>query len=260
MWLQIRTQASGQSRREHTPGAEAVEGYDDPIRAWSARTWTTTTDWAHTHNTEFAQAVSSLSLTHTHTHTHTHSLSLTHTHTLSLSHTHTHTHTLSLSHTHTHTHTFSLSHTHTLSLSLCPGDSRTASWLRPGQRRSGGCKTHTRGQKHTHWWSQKREERGALPDVQIERLEGLAAGRLLDVSGASASEENTSAGLRLNVLQVRAGRPLHTLPHVTGRLRLLQAYKDLSVHKTLQPTRRHSHSLRLQTRQHSLRPSAGASG
>lgn len=81
----------------------------------------------------------------------------------------------------------------------------------------------------------RREKRGS-PDVDVKWLKGLPLGRLLDVAGGLAPQEDAGPGLRLDVPQVRAPRPLHLLVHVEGGQRLVQANKDLDVHETLRGT------------------------
>ena len=71
------------------------------------------------------------------------------------------------------------------------------------------------------------------PDVDVERLEGLPSGRLLDVARRLPPEEDPRARLSLNVSQVRPSRTLHLLVHIEGGQGLVQTHKDLCVHKTL---------------------------
>lgn len=79
--------------------------------------------------------------------------------------------------------------------------------------------------------------RAAVPDVDVERLEGLSFGRLLDVARVFPPEKDSSPRLGLDVVQVGASRTLHLLVDVERRRRLVYANEDLCVHKTLRMRR-----------------------
>jgi len=72
-----------------------------------------------------------------------------------------------------------------------------------------------------------------IPDVDVKRLKGLSFGRLFNVAGTFSSEKDSRPRLCLDVTQVRTCRTLNLFVHVEKRERLIEAHKNLCVHKTL---------------------------